>query len=141
MITTSLHGTTPQAIWASTSFNLTSTIFQLVFVAFSGIFGRKPIMILAVAFFTVGGVTGAFSNDPITLIVGRSFQGVGSGAIIILTEVIATDLVPMRIRGTWFGVISLAWAIGTASGPLIGGSLAQHVSWVSLSTPFTAKEV
>lgn len=49
----------------------------------------------------------------------------------MLKEVIVTDLVPMRVRGKWFGVISLAWAIGTAGGPLIGGLLAENDSWVN----------
>ncbi|CZR64622.1 related to MFS multidrug transporter [Phialocephala subalpina] len=128
-ITTSIHGTTTQAIWASIAFNLSSTICQLVFVSFSSIFGRKPMMILAVLFFATGGFTGAIAGNISVLTVGRAFQGVGSGAIIVLTEVIVTDLVPMRVRGKWFGIISLAWAIGTAGGPLIGGLLAENDDW------------
>ncbi|KUJ13746.1 putative MFS transporter [Mollisia scopiformis] len=129
MITTSIHGTTAQAIWASIAFNLTSTVCQLIFVSFSSIFGRKPMMILAVLFFATGGFTGALAKNIKVLTVGRAFQGVGSGAIIVLTEVIVTDLVPMRVRGKWYGVISLAWAVGTAGGPLIGGLLADNDKW------------
>ncbi|KAF8861643.1 MFS general substrate transporter [Acephala macrosclerotiorum] len=128
-ITTSIHGTTTQASWASIASNLSSTTCQLIFVSFSSIFGRKPMMILAVLFFATGGFTGAIAGNISVLTVGHAFQGVGSGAIIVLKEVIVTDLVPMRVRGKWFGVISLAWAIGTAGGPLIGGLLAENDSW------------
>ena len=87
-------------------------------------------IMIAVFLFAVGGITGAVAQNPTALIVGRTILGAGSGAIIVLTEVIVTDLVPMRVRGTWFGFISLAWAVGTASGPVIGGVLAENSSWV-----------
>ncbi len=90
---------------------------------------------IAVLLFAVGGLTGAVANNPTTLIVGRTIQGAGSGAIIVLTEVTVTDLVPMRVRGMWFGFISLAWAVGTGGGPVIGGALAQNSSWVSFELP------
>lgn len=47
----------------------------------------------------------------------------------ILTEVLITDLVPLRERGKWFGFQSLTWALGSVTGPLIGGVFAQKASW------------
>lgn len=61
--------------------------------------------------------------------IGRSIQGVGGGGIISLTEILITDLVPLRERGKWFGFQSLTWALGSVTGPLIGGSFAQKASW------------
>lgn len=46
-----------------------------------------------------------------------------------LTEILITDLVPLRERGKWFGYQSLTWAIGSVTGPLIGGAFAQEVTW------------
>jgi MFS family permease len=37
------------------------------------------------------------------MLVGRSLQGIGAGGMISLTEVIITDMVPLRERGKWFG--------------------------------------
>ena len=47
-----------------------------------------------------------------------------------MTEIITTDLVPLRLRGKWFGIIAMMWAIGSVSGPIIGGGFAQNVTWV-----------
>lgn len=47
----------------------------------------------------------------------------------ILTEVLITDLVPLRERGTWFGYQSDIWALGSVTGPIVGGSFTQHVTW------------
>lgn len=44
-------------------------------------------------------------------------------------EVMITDLVPLRERGKWFGFLSSTWAIGSVSGPLIGGAFAQNGLW------------
>ena len=46
-----------------------------------------------------------------------------------LTEVLITDLVPLRERGKWFGFQSFAWAVGSVAGPLIGGAFAQEATW------------
>ena len=61
--------------------------------------------------------------------IGRSIQGIGGGGIITLTEILITDLVPLRERGKWFGFQSLTWALGSVTGPLIGGALAEKASW------------
>lgn len=89
---------------------------------------------MALAFFAVGALLAGVSNNFTVMLVGRSLQGVGGGGIISLTEIIVTDLVPLRSRGSWFGYLSSMWAIGSVSGPLIGGALAQNSAWVSDST-------
>ena len=60
---------------------------------------------------------------------GRSIQGIGGGGILALGLVIVTDIVPLRQRPVYVGVNQMSWAVGTISGPLIGGLLAQHSSW------------
>lgn len=84
-------------------------------------------------FFMVGVIVAALANNFTTLLVGRSIQGIGGGGLIALTEIVVTDLVPMRFRGQWFGIISGMWAIGSVSGPVIGGALSQNASWVRKS--------
>lgn len=46
-----------------------------------------------------------------------------------LGEILVTDLVPLSVRGAWFGYLGSMWAIGSVTGPLMGGSFAQNVSW------------
>lgn len=53
-----------------------------------------------------------------------------------MTEVVITDLVPLRQRGQWYGVISAMWSIGSVSGPVIGGAFAivnwRWILWINL---------
>ena len=63
------------------------------------------------------------------MLVGRSIQGTGGGGILSLSEIIITDIVPLRQRGNYFAGISMVWAIGSVAGPLIGGALATKGAW------------
>lgn len=110
---------------------LTSNIvFQPSFASFSNIFGRRPVILVAIALFLAGAIISGVCNDFTHLLVGRSIQGVGGGGIIALTEVVVTDIVPLRHRGQYFGVFSGMWAIGSVSGPILGGAFSQNVTWV-----------
>ncbi|KAF8540419.1 major facilitator superfamily domain-containing protein [Trichophaea hybrida] len=60
---------------------------------------------------------------------GRSIKGVGGDGILVMVQIIFSDIVPLRHRTKWFGFIQLAWAIGSITGPLIGGLFAQHSTW------------
>ncbi|KAI4215180.1 MAG: hypothetical protein LQ351_002495 [Letrouitia transgressa] len=54
-------------------------------------------------------------------LVGRTVQGIGGGGILTLGEIVITDLIPLSVRGAWFGFIGGIFAIGTVVGPLMGG--------------------
>ncbi|KAF2253237.1 MFS general substrate transporter [Trematosphaeria pertusa] len=124
-----LGGSAIEAFWSGTSFLLTSTVFQPVLGSFSHIFGRKPLIYLSLVLFAAGAIIAALANNFTVILVGRSIQGVGGGGIIALTEIVVTDMVPLRERGKWFSLISGMWAIGTVAGPLLGGGFSQNVSW------------
>jgi EmrB/QacA subfamily drug resistance transporter len=115
--------------WAGTSFLLSSTVFQPVAGSLSHIFGRRPVILACMLLFTVGSIIAAVAKSFTVVIVGRAIQGIGGGGIINLTEIILSDLVPLRERGKWFSLISAMWAVGTVFGPLLGGGFAQNVNW------------
>lgn len=120
-----------QAFWSGTSFLLCSTVFQPTFASLSNIFGRKPLIFLSVLFFLVGTIVASVAKDATYMLVGRSVQGVGGGGVIALSEIVVTDLVPLRLRGQYFGILSAMWSIGSVTGPILGGGFAQNVTWVS----------
>ncbi|KAG4025220.1 hypothetical protein MFRU_063g00100 [Monilinia fructicola] len=129
IIAQDLHGTAIEAFWTGTSFLLTSTVIQPTFASISHILGRKPSILVSVSCFAIGSLICALAHSFTVLLVGRTIQGIGGGGIVALTEVVITDIVPLRERGTWFGFQTLIWAVGSVTGPLIGGSLAQYASW------------
>ncbi|KAI4266533.1 MAG: hypothetical protein L6R38_008683 [Xanthoria sp. 2 TBL-2021] len=129
IISEDLGGTAIEAFWSGTSFLLCSTIFQPSFASFSHIFGRKPMILTGLVFFLIGAIIAAVARNFAVLLAGRSLQGIGGGGLIALTEIVVADLVPLRLRGQWFGLISAMWALGSVSGPIIGGAFAQGANW------------
>ncbi|KAK3646026.1 hypothetical protein LTR22_014461 [Elasticomyces elasticus] len=142
-ITSALHGTAIEGFWSATSFLLTSTVFQPVFGSFSDIFGRKPMILISLFCFGLGAIMAAVAHGSMALmLVGRSIQGVGGGGVLVLTEIVITDLVPLRFRGQYFSLMGAMWAIGSVSGPLVGGAFSvgpklwRWIFWINL--PFLA---
>ncbi|EXJ77868.1 hypothetical protein A1O3_09027 [Capronia epimyces CBS 606.96] len=123
-----LHGSAIEAFWVGTSFMLASTVLQPNFASLSHIFGRMPVIMASIAFFFVGVMMAGMAKHFNLLLVGRTIQGIGGGGIITMTEIVVTDLVPLRWRGQWTGIISGMWSIGSVSGPIIGGAFAD-VQW------------
>ncbi|KAJ5900016.1 hypothetical protein N7495_004760 [Penicillium taxi] len=128
-IAEALDGTAIEAFWSGTSFLLASTVFQPSFASFSNIFGRRPMILLAILFFCVGAILCAIAKNFTYMLVGRSIQGVGGGGILALSEVIITDIVPLRWRGQYFGILSAMWSLGSVTGPILGGGFAESVTW------------
>ncbi|KAI4137691.1 MAG: hypothetical protein L6R39_007150 [Caloplaca ligustica] len=92
-------------------------------------FGRKYLVIVSLVLFTTGAIVAAVAQNFLTILVGRTVQGCGGGGIMSLSEILITDLVPLRERGKWFGYQGAVWAIGSVSGPLIGGAFAASDAW------------
>ena len=65
----------------------------------------------------------ACSRHLLTLLIA------GGGGILVLGDIIVTDLVPLRFRGNFFSIFGAMWAIGSVSGPIVGGAFSQEVSW------------
>jgi MFS family permease len=66
------------------------------------------------------------------MLVGRSIQGTGAGGLLSLSEVVITDLVPLRYRGDYYGGMNAMWAVGSVLGPILGGGFSgnEHATWV-----------
>ncbi|KAJ5876224.1 uncharacterized protein N7529_001808 [Penicillium soppii] len=129
IIAADLGGSTTEAFWAGTSYLLACTILMLIWVTLSDAFGRRPIMLTALLVFAVGAIVCAVSHNWPTMLAGRTIQGLGGGGLIALTTVLITDLVPLRDRARFYALVSVIWALGSATGPIIGGALAQSGSW------------
>ncbi|PYI02397.1 MFS general substrate transporter [Aspergillus sclerotiicarbonarius CBS 121057] len=116
-------------VWVVNGFYLTETAFQPLVGQMADIYGRRWPLIISAATFTLGsGLSGGASNINM-LIAGRLIQGIGAGGINVLIEIIVCDLLPMRERGRYLGLIFGLIAIGTALGPLFGGLIVEYSTW------------
>lgn len=102
---------------------------MLNWASFSHIFGRRPVLLLALLGFAVGAILCAVAKSFTLMLIGRSVQGAGAGGLLALTQVLLTDMVPLRDRGKYLALISIVWAVGSVSGPILGGALARRGVW------------
>lgn len=63
------------------------------------------------------------------LIIGRAVQGIGSGGINMILDVIVSDLVPLRERGNFIAIVLTVYSIGSSMGPFVGGIIVQRTTW------------
>jgi MFS family permease len=104
-ISSDLHATATQGFWVGTAYLLSSASPMPFIAALSDIFGRPILLMLSLIFFLIGSILGSVAKNIKTLLIGRVIQGVGGGGVIILSLVITTDMVPLRYRPKYFGIM------------------------------------
>jgi hypothetical protein len=113
-------------VWMANCYAIAQTVVQLPLGQICDIFGRRWPMMVSVVLFAIGsGIAGGAANEA-TLITGRTIQGIGAGGINVLVELILCDLIPLRERSKYFGIVLSASAVGTIVGPVLGGALADR---------------
>lgn len=116
-------------VWAINAYTLTFTAIQPLYGQTADIFGRKIAIIVAITLFFLGsGICGGAKTTAM-LIGGRAVQGLGGGGLSILPAMVVCDLVPLRERQKYTGLVYGAFAIGTFIGPVVGGTLVDHIGW------------
>ncbi|KAI0310338.1 MFS general substrate transporter [Amylostereum chailletii] len=118
-----------QFVWVGSAYTLGSTALLPFSGGLAKIFGRRPAMLGGLLVFAVGSAVCATAQGMNWLILGRTVQGLGGGAITALIQIILADLVPLRERGVFNGIMALSWAVGGGIGPVLGGVLAQAGQW------------
>ena len=59
----------------------------------------------------------------------EAFAGIGGGGMTTVVSIIMSDVVPLRERGTWQGIINVIYALGAGCGAPLGmGSLSCNGS-------------
>ena len=116
-------------VWVANAYVLATTVVQPIYGQMANIFGRRSLTIISVLLFMLGSGLAGAANSTAMLIAARVVQGLGGGGIITLGEIIICDLLPLRERGQYTGLVAGTYAIGTVIGPVLGGVFAQHVTW------------
>ncbi|KAF4545827.1 MFS transporter [Lasiodiplodia theobromae] len=115
--------------WIGGAYVLAKAATMPLWAKFSDIWGRKPILLAGLAIFFVASVVCAAAPNMAALIAGRALQGVGGGALMQLVTITISDLFSMRRRSLWMVFTDVTWAVAGGVGPVLGGALAQLVSW------------
>lgn len=91
--------------------------------------GRRWPTIGSIAIFILGSSISGGALTTSAIIAGRLIQGIGAAGITALTQVIVSDLVSVRDRGSYIGLVYAVAGVGSALGPPVGGAIVQYGSW------------
>ncbi|OUM62680.1 hypothetical protein PIROE2DRAFT_51646, partial [Piromyces sp. E2] len=115
--------------WVIVAYLLAQTVIQPTTGKLSDIFGRRPMMISMLAVFIVASILCGAAPSFNVLIIARGLQGIGGGSVISMVNIIVADIVSLRERATYMGIVNSVFSFSSVIGPLIGGFFADKLSW------------
>jgi EmrB/QacA subfamily drug resistance transporter len=115
--------------WVVTSYLLASTIVTALVGKLGDLFGRKRVFQAAVVFFVVGSVLCGLAQSMAMLVGSRALQGIGGGAITVTASALIGEVVPLRERGRYQGILGAVFGVTTVIGPLLGGYFTDYLTW------------
>ena len=110
-------------------FFLTLTSIQPLYGKLSDLFGRKPCLLFAYSVFGLGCLFCGLARNMTELILARAFSGIGGGGMTTVVSIMLSDIVPLRERGTWQGILNIVFAAGSGCGAPLGGLIADLIGW------------
>src|SRR2546427_3840901 len=127
-IVTDLHGNDIYT-WAFTSYLLTATISGPIYGKLSDLYGRRPILLFAVAVFLIGSLLCGLSQEMWQLVAFRGLQGLGAGALFPVALAVIGDLYDASERGKYQGLVGAVFGLSSLVGPAIRGVVTHTLSW------------
>ncbi|MET7692058.1 MFS transporter [Streptomyces sp. NPDC005483] len=115
--------------WTVSAYTLTFAVLLMTGAALGDRFGRRRLFLAGLTVFTGASAAAALAPGIDSLIAARAIQGVGAAIMMPLTLTLLTAAVPAARRGMAYGIWGAVNGLAVASGPLIGGSLTEHISW------------
>ncbi|KAI0083894.1 major facilitator superfamily domain-containing protein [Irpex rosettiformis] len=115
--------------WITTSYLLTTTVFQPLTGRLSDVFGTKRMLVCEVWVFIFGNIVAGTAHNLTQLVAGRLISGVGGAGLLSLCTIVLSQLTHERQRSTYLNLINAVFIISDSLGPIIGGALAKSGNW------------
>ena len=127
-----LDGSFAQAQWVALAYLLAMTATSLTVGHLGDLLGRRRVLGLGIGVFTGAALLNALAPTLDLLIAARALQGIGAAVMMALPLARARDMVAPDRLGRTMGLLGTTAAIGTASGPALGGLLITIAGWPAI---------
>ncbi len=115
--------------WVVTAYALATAVSTPVWAKLGDLHGRKGVFMASIVAFLAGSALTGLSQNMGELIGFRGVQGLGAGGLMVGAMAIIADLVPLRERGRYQGLMAAVMPLAFIGGPLLGGFLTDNFSW------------
>ncbi len=115
--------------WTVNAYNLSFAVLLMTAAAVGDRRGRRRMFVSGVALFALASAACALAPTIGWLIAARAVQGAGAALITTLAfTLVSTAFEPER-RGGALGMFFAITGLAVASGPLVGGAIAEGLAW------------
>lgn len=118
-----------QASYELTVYIIFAGVGPLFVAPFANIYGRRPVYLLGNLLAGVMNIVAANCTTFTGVLVTRVFCGIGAGATVAIGGATICDLYFLHERGLYMGIYTFFLTNGPHVAPLIGGFVAQSLSW------------
>ncbi len=125
----SLSATQDQAAWILTSYIVAAAIATPATGWLASRFGRRHLLIVAIAGFTVASVLCGLATNITEMVGFRVLQGLFGAALVPISQSSLLDAFPPEKHGAAMAMWGMGIMVGPIVGPPLGGWLTDNYSW------------
>lgn len=115
--------------WYASAYRLCSCALHFLFGKLYKLFPTKRILLVTIAIFLAGSVLCAAAPSSKLFVLGRAICGVGFAGLNAGYLSVAVQILPLRKRPMFNGLMSGIESISVSVAPILGGVLTQSLSW------------
>ncbi len=125
----SLSASVDEATWVLTTYLVANAVILPASAWFSLRFGRRNFLLFCICLFTVSSFACGAASSLGMILLARTIQGAGGGALQPLSQAILLESFPPEKRGSAMAVFALGVVVAPVLGPTLGGYLTDQYSW------------
>ncbi|HUP93939.1 MAG TPA: MFS transporter [Burkholderiales bacterium] len=115
--------------WIAAAYLLAAATIVPVYGRLGDLRGKRSVLLIALAIFTVGSIACAAAQTMPQLITARALQGLGGGGLMSLSHALVGELVSPIERIRFQGYFAIVFMTASIGGPIVGGVVVSHISW------------
>ena len=112
--------------WIAVGYLLAATITAPLYGRMGDRFGRRNVLLGALAVFVLGSLACGVAPTMWTLIAARVLQGLGGGGLMVLSQALIGELVLPAERPRYQGYFAAVFTVSSVGGPVVGGFVVNH---------------
>lgn len=124
-----LGASNTELYWIINAYLLGVSVFCLSGGRLGDILGVRSCYLVGLFIFAIASIGCAFSNSVATLIIYRSFQGLGAAICLPIAQAALYHIFPDNRRGKALGLFGVSGILFIMVGPTIGGVFTQYSTW------------
>src|SRR5579862_9072863 len=123
-----LHTTETGITWLLTGFLLSASVGTAIIGKLGDLYGKRRMLIWTLALLSAGTLLAAVAGSLSVVIIARIIQGVAGGIFPLAFSIMRDEFPRDKVPGS-IGLMSSILGIGGGGGLVIGGLIAEHLSW------------